>query len=339
MNKYKYVEKATLCDFDLCEELFEKLGLKVNDIVPLRKVFILFTDLGKKVLKRCSLSSDKVNFINKAINYINLKDKNIMKYYKNAENEIITTLNNKEYVVLDMIEGREANFNNPIEVMWCSKEIRKFHEASREIEKYLIENDVECQYGINVIDKYIKDLHTIEYIKDLISKYKYRNEFDDIVMSNVDYIRSEISNAIELLLKSNYEKLRNDKNKMVLCHNDLAHHNFIINEENVSLIDFDYCNIDIRIKDIYNFSNKVIKNLAYDKESLDNILQYYYNNNIDSEELQVLYSFINYPEEIVSIIIEYYYKQKAWDEEVFSSRLKNKMDNDKFRVELLNKIL
>ena len=51
MNKFRYIDKRILCSYDLSEEFFYKLGVKVYDIIPLRKVFILFTDKGKKILK------------------------------------------------------------------------------------------------------------------------------------------------------------------------------------------------------------------------------------------------------------------------------------------------
>ena len=44
MNKNRYVERKALCDYDLCERLFDKLNLTVQDMIPLRKVFLLVTD-------------------------------------------------------------------------------------------------------------------------------------------------------------------------------------------------------------------------------------------------------------------------------------------------------
>ena len=44
MNKNRYVERKVLCDYDLCEGLFDKLNLNVQDMIPLRKVFLLVTD-------------------------------------------------------------------------------------------------------------------------------------------------------------------------------------------------------------------------------------------------------------------------------------------------------
>ena len=69
-----------MCSYDLSEEFFNKLGVKVYDIIPLRKVFVLFTDKGKKILKISNSSLDRIKFINKALNIIKEKDKYILQY-------------------------------------------------------------------------------------------------------------------------------------------------------------------------------------------------------------------------------------------------------------------
>ena len=44
MNKFRYIDKKILCSYDLSEEFFKELGVEVYDIIPLRKVFVIFTD-------------------------------------------------------------------------------------------------------------------------------------------------------------------------------------------------------------------------------------------------------------------------------------------------------
>ena len=92
---------------------------------------------------------------------------------------------------------------------------------------------------------------------------------------------------------------------------------------------------------IYIFINKVIKNLVYEKEAIDSILEAYEkpNDKIDSQEREILNALICYPYDFVEIIKLYYYKQKSWEQEVFIGRLKNKIELDDFRVELVKRIL
>lgn len=146
MNRFRYVDKKVLCNYDLSEELFNLLGIEVEDLIPLRKVFIIISNKGKKILKIAEAEDDRIDFIDKALNYIRKKDNNILNYRKNIKGNLITEWKNKRYVLLDLIEGREATFTNPVEVELCAEALAKMHEASigliNNIDDNLIKNNI-----------------------------------------------------------------------------------------------------------------------------------------------------------------------------------------------------
>ena len=94
MNKYRYIEKDILCQYDLSEEFFNKLPFEVEDIIPLRKVFILITNEGKKILKLTDSNEDRIEFINSALKYISRDFNNVLSYYENKDGKIIYISNN-----------------------------------------------------------------------------------------------------------------------------------------------------------------------------------------------------------------------------------------------------
>ena len=59
MVKTRYVDKGILCEYEFKEEFIDLLGIKITDVIPLRKVFVLFTDKGKKVLKITDSSKER----------------------------------------------------------------------------------------------------------------------------------------------------------------------------------------------------------------------------------------------------------------------------------------
>ena len=165
MNKFRYIDKKILCSYDLSEEFFKELGVEVYDIIPLRKVFVIFTDKGKKILKRINSSEERVEFINKALNIIKEKDKYILQYCTNSKGKIITKWHGKSFVLLDMIDGREATFTNPIEVEWCTKSLANFHKASEGIINDLNEKEVNLNGAKNLIYEFLNDLCIITEIE------------------------------------------------------------------------------------------------------------------------------------------------------------------------------
>lgn len=336
MNRFRYIDKKILCSYDLSEEFFNKLGVEVYDIIPLRKVFVLFTNKGKKILKSINSSKERIRFIDKILNIIKQNDKYILQYCKNSENHIVTNWKGKSYVLLDMIDGREASFTNPLEVEWCTKALANFHNASENIISKITEEELKLNKSNNLIYEFLNDLCFISEAERVIGKFRYKNEFDTLFLANVSKAKNDLNRSINLLSNSSYNEIYSDTNNMVICHLDLAHHNFIIDENEVNMIDFEYCKVDIRVVDIYNFITKVVKNYAYDKKIINKIINDYSSiHNISEKEEEIIFSLLNYPRDFVSICKDYYLKQKSWDYEVFLSRFNDKIENDIFKTELL----
>ena len=100
-----------------------------------------------------------------------------------------------------------------------------------------------------------------------------------------------------------------------------------------------YDNIYKKLSDKEN--KFIILSKGLEKDAIDNILTAYDKPEakIDNQEREILNSLLCYPYDFVEIIKLYYYKQKSWEQEVFVSRLKNKIELDDFRVELVKRIL
>lgn len=332
MNKLRYIEKNTLCKYDLSEEFFFILGLEINDIIPLRKVFVIVTPNGNKILKIVNATEERLEFIDKSLEYISKNYSNILSYFKNKNNKVYEIWKGETYVLLDMIEGREAAFSNPVEIEMCAKSIAHMHLASKGILEIFSSDIISENSATNLVKVMEESYKVLENIKYNVSKYRYKNEFDKMFISNVDYNLEQIKKSLGLLALSDYNKILKDKSKKVLCHNDLAHHNFIIDGEEVKIIDFDYCKFDTRIVDVANFTRKVIKNFAYDSEKVKLILDSYGDvNKLSNEEIKLLYVMLSFPKDFVTIVTDYYYKQKSWDEDVFINRFKNKLGNEVHR--------
>ena len=168
------------------------------------------------------------------------------------------------------------------------------------------------------------------------SYLNYKNEFDILFLDNVSKAKNDLNKCINLLTEGPYNELYAKKDNYVLCHLDLAHHNFIIEDNEINIIDFDYCKLGIKVLDIYNYIVKVIKNYAYNKDILVKIINDYNEIfEISVKEKKVVSALLNYPRDFINISMDYYLKQKSWDEEVFISRFRDKIENDIFRTELL----
>lgn len=337
MNKIKYSEKKYLCNYDLSLEFFNELGIKVNDIVPLRKVFVISTDDGNKILKKVNYDIDKVNLISDSLEYIKKTYKNVISYNKLKNNLNYKKWKKDIYVVMDILDGREVSISNPVEVSLCAKNIALMHKASKSLREYLSEKYNKDFLDISLKEKFQKAYDELIYMKNLVNNYKYKNEFDTLFSDNIDKYLIEIKKVQDKLEKSSYEKLRQDKELICLCHNDLAYHNFLVKNKEISIIDFDFMTLDLRIMDVADFILKSIKNAAYDVNKMLLAIEGYESvSSLKNEEKELLYILLEFPQDFYNISRDYYYKRKNWDYDVYLSRLKAKLDNESFRYEFLD---
>ncbi|MDP4087886.1 MAG: CotS family spore coat protein [Bacillota bacterium] len=331
-DNIRYREKKFLSRYDLYVELFERFGLKVTDVVPLRNVYLLFTDNGKKILKKVEYSKTGLEFIYDAVEYIRRSLDRIISFNRTIEGEIFTIWNGELYCILDVVEGRECEFSNPLDVSIAAKGIAELHKAS---EGYRCKMPERYLAG-RTIESFRRRGNELRFFKKLASLHEYKNEFDEIFLSNVDYYLKEVEKSIDLLKVSPYLKISGEEDKIVICHHDLAHHNILINNDKAYFVDFDYAVVDLKIHDICNFINKAVKNFAFDLERGKGIIEDYCTvNTLDRREIEVLKALITFPEDFYNISKDYYGRRKEWDEETFLDRLMRKVEYKEDREEFL----
>jgi CotS family spore coat protein len=328
----RYSEKRYLSQYDLYVDLFERFSLKVTDIVPVRNVFILFSDKGKKILKKVNYSTDELKFIYEAINYIKRSFSRVMDFTKTVDGDVYTVWKGELYCIFDLVEGRECEFANPIDVATAARGLAQFHSSSEGFRGSLKEKHLVGKS----IDTFERKYEEMIFFKNLANFHEIKTDFDTLFLANVDGYLKEMKKSIEALKASSYLKLCSEEDKVVLCHHDLAHHNIIINEDEAHFIDFDYSVIDLKVHDLCNFIIKAIKNQAYDfKKAIDIINEYCKYNSLHKKEKEVLNCLMKFPEDFYSASKDYYSRRKDWEEEVFLDRLQKKINFKEDREEFL----
>lgn len=342
MNNLKYPEKEYLLQYDLSLDLFNEMEIEVNDVVPLRKVFILYTKEGKKILKRVEATKERIEFINMCVNEIYKKCDKLTLFKVFKDGRCYMEWKGSKYIVMDLLKGRELTFTNPIEYKGAASLLSEVHLASQEVLKNKAKEGIKVKKWMdnNLIIKFSQNIKDLIEIQGWVNKYEYKDDFDKMFIESIGSALAEMKEAKELLENSEYYKIREDSEDIVICHNDLAEHNFIINDEGIYLIDFDYLTIDLRIMDIADLLLKGIKNAAFDLEkSVDILKEYNKLYPLKEKDYKYIYILLLFPRDYYTIVKNHYHKEKQWNEEVYINRFKNKINNDKFRREFLKEFL
>lgn len=320
--EYRYRDKAYLSNYTLDTSLFDKFEFIVEDIIPIRSVYILKTDKGTKVLKKVMYDTDELTFIYDSLSYIRNTYSNIVDFRLSSNGCPYVEDETGLYVVLDIIDGRECIFENPIDLKNVSKHLAKLHRAGENIETF---HEKRFKAG-KILEKYNDALNDLKRFKEIASMHVNKKDFDKLYLSYADYYIACLYSAIESIKLSQYMKY--SRNKYVLCHHDLAHHNIIIDEKNeVHFLDFDYSLIDLPMHDISNMAIKSIKHNRWDIDIVKTILKSYGEEKpLSRDEIDILYGYLSFPKDFYDISTNYYYRNRDWEEDEFLEKLKRKAE-------------
>ncbi|KMT22831.1 CotS family spore coat protein [Clostridium cylindrosporum] len=330
--EYRYRDKAYLSNYTLDTTLFDKFDFLVEDVIPIRSVYILKTDKGMKVLKKVMYDIDELNFIYDSLSYIRKTYENVVNFRLSSDGNSYVKDASGLYVVLDIIDGRECVFENPVDLKNASRHLAKLHRAGENIETF---HEKRFKVG-RILEKYNTALDNLKKFKEIASMHVNKKEFDKLYLSYADYYINCIYSAIECIKQSQYIKY--SRNKYVLCHHDLAHHNIIIDNDNeVHFLDFDYSLIDLPMHDISNIIIKAIKHNRWDIDIGKTIIKSYGEEKpLSSEELDILYGYLLFPKDFYDISTSYYFRNRDWEEEEFLEKLKRKAEYREDREKFLD---
>lgn len=330
--EYRYRDKAYLSNYMLDTVLFDSFDFQVEDATPIRSIFMLNTDSGMKILKKVDYSLDEIMFIYNSLNSIREKYPYVINFKESIYKKPYVVYEEGIYVVIDIIEGRECVFENPIDLKRAAEALAKLHIAGENIS---IEYDKRNNLG-KMIDKFKDKVIEMEKYKEIASMHKNKKEFDRVYLEHADYYIGCVKKAIDKLQSSKYLELCSVYH--TLCHHDLAHHNIMMgNDDNVYFIDFDYSVIDLPYHDISNMMTKAIKHNGWEFDIAYNIMEAYMSEKeLSKNELDILYGFLLFPQDFYDISNSYYMQTRNWDEDDFVDKLKRKAEYKNEREKFLN---
>lgn len=335
-TRFSYKEWLSMYDLDI--KLFDNYDFIVEDSIPLRKVFILVTDKGNKIIKRVTYNEEELEFVQKNIDYLKSNGFNrIINFYKNKKGNVITPWKNKNYIVMDLIEGRECDYINPLDIKLAVKSLAELHNASKNIE---FDVDSKKFMGFKLINLFEEKLKDLIKIKNEFNSYENKNEFHNVFLSNVNNQIERIELGISILKNSKYEELCSSGDNFILCHHDLAYHNILVFNDEGYFIDFDYSIIDLRVHDLCNFINKATKHSCFDFEVLKMIIDEYNKNTnpLTQDEYEVLYGMLCFPQGFYSIASDYFYRKKLWQYDSFLYKISKKVQDINEREEMIENL-
>ena len=320
-------------------EIERQFNIKIEVIKANKGIYYLKTNKGERCLKKINYGPQKLLFVYGAKEYlINNGFDKVDRYYLNVDGEPYALVNEDIYTLSEWLKGRECDFHNIEEVKLAAKTLASFHEASKGYdppENSKLKSDL--GRWPHLMEKRIKSL---DKMKDMIRKKGNKKDFDLLYLKSMEFYKEMAKKALQTLNNSSYYELCAEAEKEKgLWHHDYTYHNIILDDNNnVNVIDFDYCKREVRTFDISNFMIKVLKRVDWDIDFAKDILEAYQSvSKLNKEEYKVLYAYLQFPQRYWRLANRYYYNEVNWGQNTFAGKLKAIIDEKEKYLDFLNK--
>lgn len=306
-------------------EIERQFNIKIESIKPNKGVYHLKTDKGEKCLKKINYGAQKLLFVYGAKEHLIKNDfHRVDRYCLNAEGEPYALVNEDLYTLSEWIEGRECDFHNLEDVNIAAKNLANMHIASKGYEppeNSKLKSDLER--WPHLMDKRVK---SFDKMRDMARKKNNKSNFDLNYIKAMQFYKDLGKRAMGVLNSSEYINIcKLTEVEKSFCHHDYTYHNIIIDKNNnVNIIDFDYCKREVRAYDISNFMIKVLKRVDWNMEFANTIINSY--NEISplmEEEYRLIFSFLLFPQRFWRLANRYYYNEVNWAQNTFANKLED----------------
>ncbi|WP_055669359.1 CotS family spore coat protein [Desnuesiella massiliensis] len=306
-------------------EIERQFNIKIESIKPNKGVYHLKTDKGEKCLKKINYGAQKLLFVYGAKEHLIKNNFNrVDRYCLNAEGEPYALVNEDLYTLSEWIEGRECDFHNLEDVNIAAKNLAYMHISSKGYEppeNSKLKSDLER--WPHLMDKRVK---SFDKMRDMARKKNNKSSFDLSYIKAMQFYKDLGKRAMEVLNSSEYINIcKLTEVERSFCHHDYTYHNIIIDKNNdVNIIDFDYCKREVRAYDISNFMIKVLKRVDWNMEFANTILNSYNEiNPLMEEEYRLIFSFLLFPQRFWRLANRYYYNEVNWAQNTFANKLED----------------
>lgn len=316
----------------------ENYGLDVENIEKVKNSYKIITKDNKYCLKIIKYEFPHFYFILSAIKHLQRNGfTNIPEFIMNKEKKEYGNIDGKYVYLTKWIPSRVSNYDNPLELSMVSDSLSKLHQCSK---GFTIEKGMKPRIGWFSWPKVFETRkNEIFDFKARINQKAYKSKFDLLYLSNIEEEVKRAEKSIIGLQKNNYVSImEKEVFKRGFCHHDYAHHNILIGcNQEINVIDFDYCILDSHLHDLSSLLIRSMKDGKWEYEKADLILDAYRENiDVRQYEIPIIREFMRFPQAFWQIGLQVYWEQQPWGEEFFVNKLEKYLEDCELREKFID---
>lgn len=324
---------------DKAVSLFENYDFEILKTRKGRGTIIAQTDKGMKILTEYKGYKEKAVLLDSLME--DIKQKGFLyidSFVRNKENELVTTdVDGKLYVVKDFPDGTECNVKDKKECEEVAKQIARLHHCMKGFPS-------DCRSFVtkeNIRSEFLKRNTELKRVRTFIRKNSAKTDFELLFLKEYERFLSQAEKAMDYLSDEICEFLCNKiATELTYCHGDCSHHNLLVDEDHINIINFEKYKLDTQLKDICLFLRKILEKNDWNREFGTEILDAYASvQPLSKEELSYLYARLIYPEKFAKIANSYLNQRKSLPAKRQSEKLISLLNMEEKRTKFLEQYM
>lgn len=317
--------------------VFEQYELDITETFKIRGNYGCNTPDGKYILQEYDNSNDKMVSMKSLYNHLESSGIKTDYVIPNKEDRYVSVSEDGyTYILKKWFESQECNINEEKHIVMGAANLGRFHTLCQNSQRFM-EKTKGFHPGKNMLVIYEKHNKEIINIRNYIKKRKNKNYFELALKEMLVEYYSQADEALKALRQTDYGKMYNNalehKN---LNHGSYNHHNIVLLNGKIAMINMSKINYAPAIQDVYDYLRKVMEKNNWNIDLGRKVLAEYESEKIiNQEEHNILKIMFSYPEKFWKIINYYFNSNKAWYSEKNEEKLKQLQNQEEIRKKFI----
>jgi len=302
---------------------------------------MLETEQGLKLLKEFTGSKSKLSLEQRLLGCLEMqKVCKTDRVVQNLEGEPVSVGEYEiSWILKNWPPGKECDTRNEEELLRSMETLGRIHRTARGIWK-LEGEELQRMLGPDRCTEFEKHNRELKRVQTFIRAKRKKGSFELLFLKYAEKFLQEGREALSLLQASGYgELLKRARQQEHICHGEYSHHNILIHRQEIAVVNFQHCEINVQMNDICLFLRKIMEKQNWNEALARRMLEAYERENpLSEEERQYLAVCLHYPEKVWKLAHHYYHTNKAWVPEKSTEKLELFLEQEEKRRRMIENI-
>lgn len=302
------------------ETIESAYGIRINSIKPCRAGYILDADAGKKYLRQCQCSENRILFVHDAKQHLfGSGFENLDSYCVTLDGYPYIEIDSQLYLLTVFVEGRECEFGDDTDAVKASVALAAMHKAGKGFKPKpgnFIPND------LGKLPESLGKRYE-EILRMRRKAERERGAFDYIYLDCVDKFAELAEESLALLEGPEYPSLvKKTLSEGSICHHDYSYQNILMKGQQTFITGFESCGEEIRVYDLVNLLRRKMRKCNWNIQKAVMLLEAYSAEEpLTRDEIVVMKAMLLFPQKFWRVANRYYNSRRSWAQKNFTGML------------------